>query len=68
MDRAIGLDIDVRHKDKTLMIDLQSPWKKVNVRGMDLAWNDISRVVRKPVFGVFSPCPTQPGCMATEDG
>ena len=32
-DRAIGLDVDIKHKDKTLMIDLQSPWKSVNVKG-----------------------------------
>ncbi|XP_053394173.1 apolipophorins-like [Mercenaria mercenaria] len=32
-DRAIGLDVDVKHSDKTLDIILVSPWKKATVKG-----------------------------------
>lgn len=35
-DRAIGLDVNVRHNEKTLNINLLSPWMKAVLEGQHL--------------------------------
>ena len=58
-------------KDKSMSViysELCTTWQRACLNCVTVGTAEMSRNIRKPVFGVSDQVPHKPGCTTTEDG